>query len=249
MPSHFKIIVPFYNVQDWISICIRSIKAQEYQNYQCILIDDMSTDNTVEIVYREIADDNRFTLIENTEKAFALKNIYDAIQLSEAEDEDIIVTLDGDDWFAKGDVLNILDEAYMKSDCWMSYGSYAEYPSGYRGKFAKQIPQSVIENNLYRSSPWYSSHLRTFKSHLWNRINVDDLRDSDGNFFRMAWDLSFMFPMLEMAGNKSKYIEDILYIYNVQNPLNDHKVDHRLQIMTEGYIRGKQKYETIKDLG
>ena len=50
MPNHFKIIVPFYNVEDWIKICIRSIKAQSYTNFQCILIDDLSDDNTEEIV-------------------------------------------------------------------------------------------------------------------------------------------------------------------------------------------------------
>ena len=36
MQNHFKIIVPFYNVEDWIKICIRSIKAQSYPNFQSV---------------------------------------------------------------------------------------------------------------------------------------------------------------------------------------------------------------------
>ena len=61
----------------------------------------------------------------------------------------------------------------------------------------------------------------------------------------MAWDLAFMFPMLEMAGHKSSYIKDIMYVYNVSNPLNDHKVDNALQINLEKEIRGKKPYARI----
>ena len=50
MNSHFKIIVPLYNVQEWIKLCLRSIKGQTYRNFECIIIDDISTDNSVEII-------------------------------------------------------------------------------------------------------------------------------------------------------------------------------------------------------
>jgi glycosyltransferase involved in cell wall biosynthesis len=242
MHNHFKIIVPFYNVEEWIKICTRSIKAQNYNNFQCILIDDVSTDKSAEIAEREISGDDRFVLVRNEEKAYALKNIYDAINLSKPKEQDIIVTVDGDDWLANKNVLTLLNEEYKKNDCWLTYGSYAEYPSGSRGKFAKQIPTNVINNSLYRQSTWCSSHLRTFKYHLWNSIEKQDLLDQEGKFYRMAWDLAFMFPMLEMAGHKSRYIKNILYIYNVANPLNDHKVDHEYQLRVENQIRNKMKY-------
>jgi hypothetical protein len=63
----------------------------------------------------------------------------------------------------------------------------------------------------------------------------------------MTWDLAFMFPMLEMSGDKSEYIDKILYVYNVGNPLNDHKVDNTYQIILERQIRGKEKYKRIKE--
>ena len=105
---HFKIIVPFYNVEKWILNCIRSVKLQEYKNFQCILVDDISTDNTVSVIEKEIENDNRFVLLKNEKKCFALENIYNAIQFSNPNDEDVIVTLDGDDWFASKKVLDIL---------------------------------------------------------------------------------------------------------------------------------------------
>ncbi len=150
MDNHFKIIIPLYNVEKWIKICIRSVKAQSYKNFQCILLDDISTDKSADIIQKEIKGDDRFKLIVNTEKAYALKNIYDGIDYSNPSSEDIIVTLDGDDWFAEKDVLKKLNTIYKNKKCWLTYGSYAEYPSGRRGKFAKQISKNVINNNDFR---------------------------------------------------------------------------------------------------
>ena len=245
MHNHFKIIVPFYNVEKWIKVCVRSIKAQDHKDFQCILLDDMSTDNTAKIVREEIGNDPRFTFVDVQEKAYALKNIYDGIELSNPSPEDVIVTLDGDDWLARKDVLTVLDQIYRTSDCRMTYGSYAEYPGGKRGKFAKQIPIEWITQRHLRRAPWQASHLRTFKHDLWDRIKVEDLQDADGNFYRMAWDLAFMFPMLEMAGTKSVHINQPLYVYNMSNPLNDHKIDNELQVRTENEIRQKPPYATL----
>ena len=205
----------------------------------------MSTDNSVEVIKREIKGDDRFKLIVNKEKSLALKNIYDGINISNPSPENIILTLDGDDWLSSKDVLKKIDDIYNTHNCWITYGSYAEYPNNQRGKFARQIPQHVIDNNSYRNFEWCSSHLRTFKYHLWNKIEKEDLLDTEGNFYRMAWDLSFMLPMLEMAGNRSHYIPEIMYIYNLDNPLNDHKVDNIYQVSLEREIRQKKEYNLI----
>lgn len=245
MNNHFKIIIPLYNVEKWIKLCIRSVKFQSYKNFECILIDDISTDNSVEIIKKEIAGDDRFKLVVNKEKALALKNIYDGINTSEPKNEDVIVTLDGDDWFASKDALKILNREYIKEDCWLTYGSYIEYPTKNRGKFAKKIPQQVIHSGTFRQHEWCSSHLRTFKYHLWRKIKKEDLLDTKGDFYRMTWDLAFMFPMLEMCADKSHHIEEILYVYNLGNPLNDHKVDNSYQRQLEIEIRNKQRYKKI----
>ena len=246
MDNHFKIIIPLYNVQDWIKICIRSVKAQNYKNFQCIIIDDISTDESVKIIKEEIKNDERFQLVINTDKAFALKNIYDGINLSSPDDEDVIVTLDGDDWLADRNVLEHLNDVYNQMKCWITYGSYVEYPSGARGKFAKKIPNYVIDTNQFRKFEWCSSHLRSFKYHLWKKINKSDLLDSNGEFYRMTWDLAFMFPMLEMASKKSYYVEKPMYVYNLGNPLNDHKVDNSYQMQLEREIRNKTPYEKLE---
>lgn len=247
MDNHFKIIIPLYNAAKWIKVCLMSVKKQDYKNFECVIIDDVSTDNSVEIIKKIIKDDERFKLIINKDKKYALKNIYESILLTKPKDEDIIVTLDGDDWLASKDVLNTLNKVYGEKRCWLTYGSYVEYPTKARGKFAKKIPNSVIQQNIFREYQWCSSHLRTFKYHLWKQIKKEDLLDTHGQFYRMTWDLAFMFPMLEMSGNKSQFIEKVLYVYNTGNPLNDHKVNNAYQVILERQIRGKEKYKRIKE--
>ena len=248
MDNHFKIIVPLYNVEKWIKMTIRSLKLQSYKNFQCILVDDCSTDSSVEIIRKEIAEDPKFLLIENKDKKLALKNIYEAIVAATPANEDIIITLDGDDWLAAKNTLEILNNKYKEDDCWITYGSYIEYPSKVRGKFSRQIPKEIIDSNSFRESEWMSSHLRTFKYKLWKMIKKEDFLEDDGRFCDGAWDMIFMFPMLEMAGTKSSYIKDILHVYNRNNPLNEDKIDHKKLMLSEVRIRAKEKYKPLKKL-
>ena len=249
MNNRFVIVTPFYNAEEWVHLCVRSVLKQTYENYRFYLIDDLSTDETCGKIEAEIKDAGKVTLIRNTDKKYALKNISDTISSLELDDEDIIVILDGDDWLASQDVLHKLNDIYNEDDCWMTYGSYMEYPSGVRGKFAKKIPDHIIKRANYRQSEWMSSHLRTFKYKLWKKIDQKDFIFSrTGKFVKAAWDLAFVFPMLEMSGNRAKYVKDILYIYNRQNPLNEDKVDHPSQLSEEMEIRSKKRYEYLEKI-
>ena len=249
MDNRFIIITPLYNVEQWVHLCIRSVLNQEYDNYLFYLIDDISTDNSRDIIKREIEGLDNVVLVSNTEKKYALKNISDTLASIDVCDEDIVVILDGDDWLSSKRVLSTINDVYLEKDCWMTYGSYVEYPSGTRGKFAKKIPDSIIEDATYRQSEWMSSHLRTFKYKLWKKINQEDfIFSKTGRFIKAAWDLAFVFPMLEMSAHRALYLSDILYIYNRSNPLNEDKVDHSSQLAEEMEVRAKKRYERLEAL-
>ena len=61
----------------------------------------------------------------------------------------------------------------------------------------------------------------------------------------MAGDLAIMYPMVEMAGKKFKFINDILYVYNMENPINDNKVSMHKQAMLAWLVRNRNIYNTI----
>ena len=131
--QNFKIIVPFYNVEKYITKCIKSIKLQNYVKYECYLIDDISSDNSNALAASAIDSDRRFKLITNEKKSYALGNIAKTIKEARCSDDDIIILLDGDDWLASTNVLSTLAETYEKEKCLLTYGSYVYNPHGHRG--------------------------------------------------------------------------------------------------------------------
>ena len=63
----FSIIIPCYNTGLYLEKCLKSILRQTYENWEVILVDDGSTDNTAEIIKSYVRKDNRI-------KAFYQKN-------------------------------------------------------------------------------------------------------------------------------------------------------------------------------
>ena len=238
----FKIIIPMYNVEDWVETTITSLKEQTHENYDCVILDDLSTDSSVKIVSSLIENDSRFKLIVNKDKKFALKNIIDGIKILNPEKEDVIVTLDGDDWLSNKNVLSRVAEEYTSKDVWLTYGNHTNFPDGEPYWPLFRYPDSVVQTNSFRKFRFLASHLRTFKFKLWQNVKEQDLQDEDGNYFQTAWDLAMMFPMLEMCGNRFSFIEDVLYVYNNKNPLNDYKIYQQLQIKTDMMLRMKPSY-------
>jgi len=242
--TKFKIVVPCYNCEKWIGKTIDSIAAQNYENFECLIVDDLSTDQTRSVISRKIKNDKRFILYVNTEKKYALKNLYDGFAQISHDDEDVLITIDGDDWLHDDKVFSRLNTVYTMENCLITYGSFIEYPSG-RTHGHMLIPYSnyVIENNLFREDAWKASHLRTFKRKLWNSIHKEDLIDlRTEEFYEVAWDLAFMYPMLEMAQERSRHLRDLSYVYNKENPLSDMYIKEQAQLSIASEIKGKKKY-------
>jgi len=60
----FTIIMPVFNREDCVERAIRSLQLQEFSNFELIVIDDVSTDHTVDVVRRIAKTDARIKLIQ-----------------------------------------------------------------------------------------------------------------------------------------------------------------------------------------
>ena len=63
-----KFVVCVWNAENYIQNCIRTLLNQKDTNFEVYIIDDVSTDKTVETTKNLIKDDQRFHLIVNQEK-------------------------------------------------------------------------------------------------------------------------------------------------------------------------------------
>lgn len=238
------VITTSYNNVEWAKKNITSILTQKYSNFRVIYVDDHSSDGTanlVETLVQEMNQGFRFSLIRNQTRRGTLANIYSAIH--SCKDNAIIVSVDGDDWLSDKSVLQKINLAYSTQDIWLTHGTLIEYPQSIVA-WSIPIPSDIVEANSFRTYRC-PSHLRTFYSWLFKKIEIKDLT-YEGDFFQMTGDQAMMFPMIEMAGKHHAFIPEVTYVYNMKNPFNDNKVDPQLQNNLEAYIRGLPPYLPLK---
>ena len=63
--------VPVYNVEEYLRQCLNSIMEQTFTDFEVIMVDDGSTDNSFSICQEYVAKDNRFKLIHQENKGLA----------------------------------------------------------------------------------------------------------------------------------------------------------------------------------
>jgi len=246
------IVIPSYNNAQWLKKNLDSVFMQKYDNYRVIYINDASTDETKELVEEYVKKHglkNKITLIHNPKNRGAMANHYTAAHM--CEDHEIIAHLDGDDWFKHENVLQKINKTYQDKNIWLTYGQYEHYFfNKEKNKFVrtpgncKEMPKNIIQAHAYREYDWITSHLRTFYAGLFKQIKLQDFMGR-GKFFDVSCDMAFMFPMLEMACGKIKFIDEVLHVYNCATPLNDYKKKLIKQIDTGNFIKIKEKYKPL----
>ncbi len=111
----FSVIVPVYNVVDYLPVCMVTLLEQEFSDYEIVLVDDGSTDGS------EILCDGYAAAFRDRVKVIHQKNgglgAARNTGLSHAEGE-YLLFIDSDDWVSR-DTMRILDEKIRKTDAKM----------------------------------------------------------------------------------------------------------------------------------
>ena len=236
----FNIVVPLFNAEKYIEKCLLSIINQSYKNFQVQVLDDCSGDSSYKIASSICKDNKNLKIFRNTRRIGALNNIYNLLSKEIKEPTKTVdLIIDGDDYLYSNDVLNILEAKYKQTNCLITYGSHISS----KGVQGKKYPRLIREFNLFRKYFWYASHLRTFRHDLWLALNPQDLLNKNQEYYSVAWDLAIMLPMLEMAGKRQEFISEVLYAYNDNNPISDHRIRRKEQILAAREIRQKKIYK------
>jgi len=228
------IISPFYNVVNYIEDCIHSVASQNYNNYTHYLIDDLSSDdsyNTASNTIEDLPDSikNKFILIKNSTKKYAIGNQIETIYNKVKRDPStIVILLDGDDTLVNDpDIFNYINRCY-NTGIKFTYGSCRSVVDNI-DLVAQPYPDNVITNKSYREHKFTwgipYTHLRTFSLSIFLELDISKFKDVNG-WYQAGSDVILFYELIEKCNNSEiKCIQKILVNYNDNNPLNDYKVN------------------------
>jgi glycosyltransferase involved in cell wall biosynthesis len=249
--NRFIIITPSYNNEEWVEYNISSILNQTYTNFKVLYIDDASADNTYQKVHSIVNDDARFMLIRNEENKGAAYNYVEYIDLISDDVNDILVHLDGDDWFFDDDVLLNLNKLYNDHDYWMTYGRFVCYDGSdvVTESTVYGVPHNefVHDYKLYRRDMFKASHLRTYRSFLFKSIDKNDLKSLYTNeYYWHAIDVAWGSICQEMCPKDKIGVPDFFTcVYNM-TPKNQVRSNERQAPENhkfEDEIRNRKRYK------
>ena len=222
--NHIVVVVPVYNGVEYIDKCLESILTQDYWNYEVFVINDLSTDNTQEILDKY----KHNVYIKVINNPINMGAVYNQVSIiKKCHQDDIIVLIDGDDSLVNDNqIFHKINNAYVNGadftygSCWSMVDNIPLISQPY--------PKEVIENKTFRqhrfnwNMPY--THLRTFAAYLLQNVSDSKFKDENGNFYKAGGDGSIFYAAIENA-KKIHVFQDIIYNYNDASPINDYKVN------------------------
>lgn len=212
-----SIVIPIYNAEKYLEECLNSIKNQTYKNFEVIMVNDGSKDDSETICMNFLRSDSRFRYLKKENGGVSSAR---NVGLDNVEG-DYITFIDADDWVDENH-LEILIDGIIKNNCEVAISSYMRfintrdtyliniysnqekyllnYGKMNREKFLTELPKLISINNSFNCAV----------SKLFSRRLVEDIR-FDSNII-YAEDLDFYFK-LYLKANNFIFINAETYIY------------------------------------
>lgn len=200
----FSIIVPVYNVEKYLDKCLASILEQTYNDFECIIIDDGSPDNSNIIIDKYVKLDQRFKVIH--QKNMGLSAARNAgLDIAEG---DYIIFIDSDDYITY-DYLEKFAAKIASTNAEIVVCGLTEVFKDYEKSIVFEDESTeVIKQNILAD---------VWPSYAWNKCYKKDLfaniRFPVGKIFEDILTI----PELCLYAQKIVCIPDKLYYYNRHN--------------------------------
>ena len=208
-----SIIVPVYNVEKYISRCIESILCQTFTNFELILVDDGSPDNSVSICEKYMEKDARVSLIhkENGGLSSARNAGIDSAK------GEYLLFVDGDD-VIHPETLEILYSNLKDSNAQISIGNFCRFCDDKEVRF-ETIKENVV--NIY-------SGIQVLEK-LYDKNNASRYVSACGKLIQRSLFVDVRFPegrlfedefttyLLYYRAERVSTMESVLYYYYVND--------------------------------
>lgn len=239
----FSIIIPVWNNEQWLEHCFQSVLDQTYKDYEVIIVDDMSTDNGMQIIrkYEKLFDHCKVILNKTRRLNGGSRNV----GIAEAKG-DYVMCIDCDDWLIDNKVLEdiankltdqdicFLDyRVHTKEkdfDCSQHYNSLDEAFYGFTcALWTKVVKRTFLLDNLQKEGTLFEDlgqhyrivlHAKSFTylgrvSHIWNRLNSNSISNMSQYKFYIFNFCGEMYELIreQPEGEKKEYLKKKLHEY------------------------------------
>lgn len=199
-----SIIIPIYNAEKYLVECLNSVKNQNYSDFECILIDDGSTDSSAKICEDFSSKDSRF-------KVFHIKNngVSNARNIGIKNSAGKYITfIDSDDYINKETYSNLMSIIIKENIeiCCFNFNRI-------------DINNRVIKHN-YKNNDLNKNFIKDpiYMNSVWNKIYKKELFLNNKIFFdtsiTTSEDLLVTFKLFTLS-KKNKFISEAYYNYRI----------------------------------
>lgn len=182
-----SIIVPVYNVENYLRMCLDSIEHQTYSNIEVLLINDGSPDSSGEICQEYVARDSRFQYFEKENGGLSDARNY-GIERSSGK---YLTFIDSDDW-VEPTYIDDMYQAALKNDSEIVVSNYTLFD---------------VKENHYLIHVWDDYYEENYEGkELINQLPLLERRDFS---FTTSWGILFSRSLFDnIKFPKGKLIED-----------------------------------------
>lgn len=206
------VVLPVYNTEKYLKQCLKSLLAQSLKDIQIIIVNDGSTDNSLQIALDYAKEDNRI-IIHNQKQSNAGVARNNGMSFANAE---YIIFLDSDDFFNK-DFLLKMYKKIKADDSDVVICNYNKFDENTK-KFISfnGINHNLISNkDCIKTKEYYNNLFTIFTPVPWNKlIKLNLCKDMLFSKTKSCNDLFFIYSFLAKT-NKISIINEVLLTYRI----------------------------------
>ena len=202
-----SVIIPCFNRERYLEAALQSVLWQTFTEWECILVDDGSTDRSAAIFQRHVDRDDRFRYLhEENQGPSAARNL--AIGIARGE---FVQFLDSDDIIPPGRFRRCVDRFRQEPDTDVVYTNYVGYRR--REGFVRPLPARIPGNDplkafLFEQNETFATVIHSF---LFKRPVVV-AHPFDTSFRNLAEDIECWIRMAA-DGVRFSYVDEVLAVY------------------------------------
>lgn len=162
-----SIIIPVYNVENFLSKCLDSLIVQTYKNIEIILVDDGSTDSSYSICNEYLSKDKRIKIFHKKNEGVSIARNFGFEKIKGK----FVLFIDSDDWIEQN-MIEVLYNSIIKYNADIAICDYFLSYNTHEDKHNELVESEIIKD---RKKFDYLFDRKYYRGYLWNKLVKKDI--------------------------------------------------------------------------